>query len=74
MPQRIIAEGIDPAFYPGIDGLIVLRRSSRDDREMMMMTMLIVKDKEMMMTIPINIAVAWLCLIDSSGKHPHLEG
>ena len=58
MPQRIIAEGIDPAFYPGIDGLIVLRRSSRDDREMMMMMMmLMVKDKEMMMTIPINIAV-----------------
>ena len=28
--ERIIAEGIDPAFYPGIDGLIVLRRSSHN--------------------------------------------
>ena len=30
MLQRIIAEGIDPAFYPGIDGLIVLPRSSHN--------------------------------------------
>ena len=28
--RRIIAKGTDPAFYPRIDGLIVLRRSSPD--------------------------------------------